>query len=483
MNQIEKIKEKEKIALELEPTPSARREVTGKVFEYAGEFLDSLYDKPAFMTDHNHGRGLYDSPISDEPISIDTALDLIRTNVDEPALNPASGGHVGYIAGGGIYPSALGDYLADISNNFAGVYYVAPGAVRMEHMLIRWMADAIGFPETAGGDLTSGGSVANLTGIVTARDARGIKGSDVENTVVYMSDHSHHSLRKALNIAGLRECVVRYVAMDKGLRMDPAALEKAIVADRKSGLTPWLVIASGGTVDAGAIDPLSDIADIAQSNGLWMHVDAAYGGFFALTQTGKSRLAGIERADSVVMDPHKGMFLAYGTGALLVRDRAALHAAHSYQANYMQDSREADDEYSPADHSPELTRHFRGMRFWLPLKLFGVAPFRACLEEKLLLANYFYEEIKTIDGFEVGPRPELSVVTYRYVPKSGDADAFNRRLVEEIQKDGRVFITSTIIDEKVTLRLAVLCFRTHLNHIDLALEILRDKARQLESAS
>lgn len=481
MSDIERIKEKERVARRLEPTPSKRREITGKVVEYAGEFLDKLYEKRTFVTDHDHGRGIYESPISDTPISIEDALNLIRQNVDEPALNPASGGHVGYIAGGGIYPSALGDYLADISNNFAGVYYVGPGAVRMEHMLIHWMAESIGFPDTAGGDLTSGGSIANLTGIVTARDAGGIKGVDVDKTVVYMTPHAHHSLRKALNIAGLRECIVRCVAMDERLRMKPAALEESIASDRKSGLDPWLVIASGGTVDAGAVDPLSDIADIAQSNGVWMHVDAAYGGFFALTEKGKEKLAGIERADSVVMDPHKGMFLAYGTGAILVRDRAALHAAHEYEANYMQDSREAEDEYSPAAHSAELTRHFRGMRFWLPLKLFGVAPFRACLEEKLLLADYFYEQIKASDGFEVGPRPELSVVTYRYVPQLGDADAFNRRLVDEIQKDGRVFITSTVIDGKVMLRLAALCFRTHLNHVDLALEILRDKARAIES--
>lgn len=477
----QQIKKLERVARELEPTAEYRTAITDKVFRYAAGFLDRVYEAPVFVADHNHGRGIYDSPITDEPIDIDAALALIKTNVDTPALNPASGGHVGYIAGGGVYPAALGDYLADVSNNFAGVYFVGPGAVRMEHMLIRWMADLIGFPDEAGGDLASGGSIANLIAVVTARDASGLRARDVERSVVYLSSQVHHSVTKALRVAGLGDCVLRSVEMDDRFRMKPSVLRDLVTADRKNGLTPWMVVASGGTTDTGAVDPLGDIAEAARDAGLWFHVDAAYGGFFALCDEGRRILSGIENADSVVLDPHKGLFLPYGTGGVLVRDRAKLRAAHSYQAAYMQDADEAADEYSPADHSPELTRHFRGLRLWLPLKLFGVQRFRACLQEKLLLARYFHSEIQELDGFEVGPYPDLSVVTYRYKPKKGDANAFNRRLVSEVQRDGRVFITSTMIDGKFTLRLAVLCFRTHLENIDVALSVLRDKARLIEA--
>lgn len=480
--ELERIRQLEAVARRLEPRAEERAATTEKVFRYASDFLDRIHESPVFVAEHNHGLGIYDSPISEEPIDIERALELIRTNVDAPSLNPASGGHLGYIAGGGLYPSALGDYLADVTNNFAGVYFVGPGAVRMEHMLIRWMADLIGFAAGAGGDLTSGGSIANLIAVVTARDAHAIKGRDIDKTVVYATEQVHHSVTKALRIAGLKEAVLRYVPMDERFRMRPDSLQKTMESDKRAGLRPWLVIASGGTTDTGAVDPLSDIAEIARGSGLWLHVDAAYGGFFVLCDDGRRILAGIDGANSVVMDPHKGLFLPYGTGAVLIKERRLLQAAHSYQAAYMQDVDEAADEYSPADHSPELTRHFRGLRLWMPLKLFGVAPFRACLEEKLLLARHFYEEIQKLDGFEVGPPPDLSVVTYRYVPRRGDANEFNRQLVREVQRDGRVFITSTTLSGKVTLRLAVLCFRTHLDTIERALEVLERRAREMSSA-
>ena len=189
---------------------------------------------------------------------------------------------------------------------------------------------------------------------------------------------------------------------------------------------------------------------------------------------------GIGRADSVVMDPHKGLFLPYGCGAVLIKDRSLLGKAHYYQANYMQDVAASKDEYSPADHSPELTRPYRGLRLWLPLKLFGIKPFRACLDEKLLLARYFYEEIQKVDGFRVGPAPDLSVVTYRYIPERGDANEFNRRIIEEVHKDGRVFLSSTMLDGKFTLRLAALAFRTHLDTIDTALNVLRRAVKNVQ---
>ena len=372
------------------------------------------------------------------------------------------------------------DYLADVTNRFAGIYFVGPGAVRMEHMLIEWMADLIGYPASAAGDLTSGGSVANLSAIVAARDAFELKGRDFDKTVVYLTGQVHHSLTKALRIAGLGECVMRTVALDDRYRMRADALERAIEEDKRAGLRPWLVIASAGTTDTGAVDPLPDVGDIAERHGLWFHIDAAYGGFFVLCDEGREILRGMESGDSIVMDPHKGLFLPYGTGAVLVKKKDHLQAAHAYQANYMQDADEAADEYSPADHSPELTRHYRGMRMWLPLKLFGLSPFRACLEEKLLLTRHFYEEIQKIEGFQVGPYPDLSVMTYRYVPARGDANEFNRRLVGEVQKDGRVFITSTMLEDTFVLRLAVLSFRTHLDTIEQALEVLKEKVHAIE---
>jgi glutamate/tyrosine decarboxylase-like PLP-dependent enzyme len=201
-------------------------------------------------------------------------------------------------------------------------------------------------------------------------------------------------------------------------------------------------------------------------------VDAAYGGFFLLCADGLKVLRGLDKAHSVVLDPHKGMFLPYGSGAVLVRDEEWLAQSQAYHADYMQDARMASGHYSAADLSLELTRPFRGLRFWLPLKLFGLAPFRAALEEKIWLARYFYEQIDKTPGWETGPYPELSVVTYRFVPDQGDADRFNQQLVEAVQADGKVFISSTLIDGKFYLRLAVLHFRTHLVQVEYLLNLL-----------
>jgi glutamate/tyrosine decarboxylase-like PLP-dependent enzyme len=261
--------------------------------------------------------------------------------------------------------------------------------------------------------------------------------------------------------------------------MDAAALERLITEDTKKGLRPWLVIASAGTTDVGAVDPLASIGEIAKRQDLWFHLDGAYGAFFVLCEEGKKVLGGIGTSDSLVMDPHKGLFLPYGSGAVLVRERQKLQDAHYYVANYMQDALQVRDELSPADLSPELTKHFRGLRLWLPLKLAGIAPFRAGLEEKILLARYFYERLRELPGFEVGPYPELSVVTFRYVPKKGDVKAFNERLVQEIHADGRVFMSSSLIDGKFMIRLAALAFRTHLETIELALKVLTEKVEKL----
>lgn len=474
-----RINELRRLAQPLEPEAKVRRELLKRIIQYSEDFLENIYKLPAFVLTENNGKGIDRCPIAETPIPIDGVLQLLDQHVNRPGLNPASGAHLGYIPGGGIYYSALGDYLADVFNRYAGVFFAGPGAVSMENMLLRWMANLVGYPENSAGNLTSGGSIANLIGIVTAREAFDLQPEDIEKTVVYLTEQAHHSVHKALRIAGLKRCIMRYVSMDSRYRMQARSLEQAVVQDKKDGLIPWLIVASAGTTDTGAIDPIKDIARIAKKHNLWFHLDGAYGAFFILCDEGKKLLQGIEDSDSLVMDPHKGLFLPYGSGAILVKDGQKLLEAHYYMPNYLQDTLASREELSPADLSPELTRPFRGLRLWIALKLIGVAPFRAALEEKLWLARYFYEKIQEIGGFEVGPYPDLSVVTFRYVPPRGDANEFNRRLIQEIHRDGRVFISSTMLDSKFTLRVAILAFRTHLETIDLALEILKEKAENI----
>jgi len=289
----------------------------------------------------------------------------------------------------------------------------------------------------------------------------------------------------ALRIAGLGEAKLRYVPMDDAFRMRTDALAGAIAADRASGLKPWLIIAAAGTTDTGAVDPLDQIATIAEREGCWFHVDAAYGGFFLLTEEGRKILRGIERSDSAILDPHKGLFLPWGSGMVLVRDMKLLANAHSYTGHYMQDAAREPGEISPADVSAELSKPFRALRMWLPLIVLGVKPFRAALEEKLLLARYFYEEAQKI-GFEVGPSPDLSIVTFRWAPPGASLDqtnAWNQAIVDGARKDGRVFFSSTMLGDRFTIRMAALGFRTHRRTMDLALRVLREQTEALTDST
>lgn len=480
---IRRIRELERAAAPLEPDAMQRLALREAVVAHAEAFLARLPTTPPFQNDTGPAAELARHRPVEEPAALEELLQLYRRSVEDTGLKASSPGHLAYIPGGGLYASALGDYLAAVTDEYAGVRFAGPGAVEMENLLLRWMADLAGYPAGARGNLASGGSIANLIAVVTAREAHGLRCADIPQTVVYLTAQAHHCLERALRIAGLGECVLRRVATDSRHRMDLVALRQAIADDRAAGLRPWLVLAAAGSTDVGAIDPLEPIGRIAAAEKLWYHIDAAYGGFFLLCPEARAQLRGLELSDSLVMDPHKSLFIPYGLGAVLVRDGALLARAHDYHAHYLQDavanSPVAD---SPADLSPELSKHFRGPRLWLPLLLHGVAPFRASLQEKLFLTRYFHARVRSM-GFEVGPEPQLTVSTYRWLPKHGDPDAFNEALVGAIHRDGRVFVSSTRIAGSYFLRLAVLSFRTHLPTIELALQVLGEKVAELEGAA
>lgn len=465
----------------LEPDFTERQRLLGKVNEFAEQFLAGVDTRPAFIETEHKGRGLYASPIGESGMDIDAVLRLFKENVTDVGLSPVSPRFLAYIPPCSLYPGALGDFLAAVTNQFAGYFSSCPGAARMENQLLRWMSDLIGYPHSALGAMLSGGSTAILSSVVTARDAHDLRGRDYDRCVVYMTDLTHHAMDKALRIAGMKETIRRRVGMDAGYRMDPAALDAAIRADVAAGLKPWLVSASAGTTDLGCVDPLDALADVAEKHRLWFHVDGAYGGLFILSDLVREKFKGIARADSVVLNAHKALFTPFGLAVVLVKNGELLQRAHFHTASYLQDTLLEEDEVSPADLGPELTRNFRGPRLWLPLKLLGVAPFRAALSEKILLTRYAWEKIKSLPGFEVGPYPDLSVFAFRYLPEQGDADDFNARLVDAIRRDGTILLSSTTLDGRYMIRFAVLSYRTHLETIDLAIEVIRKHARQLES--
>ncbi len=465
----------------LESDHQEKRQWTRAVTGYAESFYSHLPQAKAYNQSPDLAAGIYRYPIGESGRPLSEVLGILEKFVDNEGINPASGRHMGYIPGGGLYPTALADYLAAVTNRYAGMFYANPGAVRVEDMVIRWLCEMVGYPDQAYGNLASGGSIANLIAITTARDHLEISAEKITRSVVYLTQQVHHCIQKALRIAGLQECIIRYVPMNDRFQMDTEALRQQVNADRSEGLFPFLIVASAGTTDTGAIDPIAAIGEVARDAGAWFHVDGAYGGAFMLAEELRPKFTGLAEADSITIDPHKGLFLSYGLGAILFRDARPAYEAHHYTASYLQDADLAEGNLSPSDFSPELTKHFRGLRLWLPLQLYGIGPFRAALEEKALLCQYFFYKIQEVPGFEVGPFPDLSIAVFRYAPKTANANAFNQALVRHLHRDGQFFLSTTTIEGTFWIRMAVLSCRTHREDIDACIAFLEKAVREVQS--
>jgi len=470
--EIERLRE---AAAPLEPDAVSRREIGGQALDHALAYWDQVETASSNRPWSEVFSRRLDPEFTEEGRDPATVLDYVGACIDAPGFATTSPRFMAYIPGGGVPYAAFGDLLAATSNKYSGFASASPGAVRIENACVAWLASVIDFPNDAAGTLTSGGSIANLTAIVAAREARDADGGGA----VYVTRFAHYCIDKALHIAGRGRSPKRLIATDENHRMSLEALERALEEDRRSGVRPWLVVASAGTVDTGAIDPMPQIAELCRRYGAWLHVDGAYGGLFALCDQGQKLLRGIDQADSVALDPHKTLFLPYGTGAALVRDGRLLQDAFSASGDYIRPLGESEVGPSPADLSPELTRHFRALRLWLPLQIAGINAFRAAQAEKLALARYFHARLSEMDGFDAGPEPQLSVVAFRYLPKSGDVDQFNEQLMGQIQQEGRVMMSGTRIDGSYRLRCAILGFRTHIEHVDDALDSVVRGAKAL----
>ena len=411
----------------------------------------------------------------------DTLLKFLMERVIPVSINSAHPAYLAYIPGGGLYPSAIADFIAAATNRYIGAWYAAPAAARLETNVLEWFAEWMGYPPTARGITTTGGSLANFSAVVTARQH--ILGDDIAKGVLYASNQTHHSVMKAAMLAGIPERQHRLLPVDENFRAIPELFENAIREDLQKGLQPFLLVGSAGTTNTGAIDPLHELADLSKKYSLWFHLDGAYGAFFNLCEEGKRKLSGIERSDSMSLDPHKGLFTPYGCGSLLVKDGERLRRAHTMTADYMQDQFTPAGETNFTEHSPELSRSFRGLQVWLPLKLFGVPAFRENLAEKLRLTHWLYERFLAEPGFECLSVPDLSVITFRYRPQRGDIDRFNRRLLEKIVKSGRLFLSSTLLNGAFVIRVCILSFRTHQQEVETALEIIKAAARELEQTA
>jgi aromatic-L-amino-acid decarboxylase len=467
-------------------------ELAAAVVARAIAFVETLPQHPASLAgaDPSLTRQLVEEMLAPPPEEPGELINLL-TRVDRAAahaVETAGPGYLAYIPGGGVFASAIAEFYAQVTNRVVTLAGLAPGLAALEQSVVSWLAGVCGLPgRTSAGLLVSGGSSANFSALVAARHAR--LGDHLDGGTLYMTSQAHHSVRKAARLAGMPETSVRIVPGTPELRMDTDAARELIAADRAAGRRPFLLVASAGTTSTGAIDPLPDLASLAAEQDLWFHVDGAYGGMFRLTERGRRRLGGTERADSVTLDPHKSLFLPYGTGALVVRHAHDLRAAHTVASPYLQDAGSDGVLTDFADLGSELSREFRGLRLWLPLHLYGAAAFRATLDEKLDLAGLAYERLLSEPRLEVPWRPDLTVVTFRLRPSGSGtaalarADQASRELLDRINDSRRIVLSSTMVEGRFTLRLCVLSHRTHRDRLEEALDIIGAASRRLTARS
>ncbi len=420
-----------------------------------------------------------EEPPPETGAAFEDLLRLLMERVFPVSINTAHPAYLGYIPGGGLFPAALAEFLAAATNRYMGVWYAAPAASKIEANVLAWFAQWMGYPPSARGITTTGGSLANFSAVVTAR--KHVLGDDIVRGTIYASDQTHHCVMKAAMLAGIPEKNIRLLPSDDCFRAVPEKFEEIIQTDLSKGLQPFLLVGNAGTTNTGAIDPLPALAELAEKYGLWFHVDAAYGGFFNLCEEGRKKLQGLDRSDSIVLDPHKGLFVPYGCGSLLVKKGARLRRAHLLTADYLQDQFTPEGETNFAEYSPELSRSFRGLMVWLPLKLFGVPAFRENLAEKLQLTQELYQRMQEDPAFECLPAPQLSVIAFRYRPRHGEVEKFNRRLLEKIIHGKKLFLSSTLLKGQFAIRICILSFRTHQAEVEEAFEVIKTAAKELEN--
>ena len=421
-------------------------------------------------------------PAPEQATPLDPLIDSLFHDWIPRSFTAPGPGYLAYIPGGGLYPAALADFIADTTNRYTGVWQAAPALVQLEANALDWLREWMAFPPEARGLFTTGGSMATFNAIVCARERH--LGADIRRGVLYTSDQAHHSILKSAKLAGIMPDRVRAIESDDRFRLRIDRLEHAIASDRRAGLVPFAVVATAGTTNTGAVDPLDAIADTCARERLWHHIDGAYGAFFYLCDELRGTLRGLPRSDSLTLDPHKGMFLPYGTGALLVRDGAALRAAHEATAAYLPAMPHPQDFYDPSQHGPELSRGFPGLRVWLCVKLFGAAAFRAALAEKRALTLDAARRVAQLPGIVMDAAPELSLFAFHLTRPGAtraDEDAMTQRLMERTTARGHVMVTGATTKERYLGRVCILSFRTHQAQVDALVDDFSAVIRELLS--
>jgi glutamate/tyrosine decarboxylase-like PLP-dependent enzyme len=447
----------------LELDDATMRRMGRRIADLVVDHLGSLRDQPAQQSLPRHAtESVISSSPSEDGRNFEDLVEFLRDQVFPYHAREPHPHFMGYIPSSPTFPAVLGDWIAAGYNFFAGVWSVASGPNQIELTVLEWFRSWLGMPAGTSGLLTSGGSTATLTAVVAARHAADPSGENSARLTLHTSEQAHSSVQRAAWIAGIPRSNVRSIETDDRYRLREEALKKAIAEDRTDGFIPFLVVASAGTTNTGAVDPLNAVADLCSAEHLWMHVDAAYAGFAALTRQGELALDGLGRADSVTLDPHKWLFVPFECGCLLAREPRKLAEAFSVHPEYLTDVRARDQDVNFADYGEQLTRSSHALKIWLSVQYFGVTQIREAIARGIHRAEYAEQLFAAHHDFEILSPAQFGVVCFRARPAHVDdpatLDALNERINTRVNATGRFLISSTKLRGQFSLRL---CTHVH----------------------
>ncbi len=463
--------------------PEEIRTLGRAAVEQIAGYYEGLAGRPVLVPTTSRAlRDLLDEPLPQAGVPFDILLKTLDEVVARYSRHSAHPRFFGYISSPGTPVTAIGSMLAAALNTNVTCWRSGPAATDLEHLTIDWMKQILGYPAEAGGLLVSGGSMANFAALAAARSAHATgnvvrDGMAAEGRMcAYVSSEGHFSISKAAGMLGIGESNVRSVATDDRCEIDLDHLERLVHQDLDAGYRPFCVVANAGTTATGAFDPIGKLAEFARRFGIWLHVDAAYGGFAALAPSTRHLFAQIAEADSVTLDPHKWLYLPVGCGCVLYRDPSQAHAAFSHAADYTRAiGLERDEAFAFWDYGPELSRPFRALDLWLLIKYVGAERLAQAVESNLDCARYFGELVKSSSDCELLAPVGLSVFCFRYVPPdyAGDLNALNERILVTLQRAGSSYLSNAMVNGKFALRGCVLNYRTTRRDMEVLLDDVR----------
>jgi len=486
MNQLESLAELEsKIAnLSLDLDPHLMRETGYRAIDWIVQRQIGLRESPlGCELRREETEALLREPLPEEGEHLQSVFDQFAEKIAPNVVPVDHPRFFAFIPSSPTFPSMLADTLVAGSNVFAGTWFEASGPSQVEIVVIDWFKQMLGLPPQAGGLLVSGGSVATLAALAVARQA--ILQNETAGAVVYLSDQTHASVDRALRLLGFRPQQCRRVPTDAAYQMDTEKLRARIALDVEAGLRPFAVIANAGTTNTGAVDPMQEVNVIAREHGLWMHVDAAYGGFAALTERGRKLLAGIENADSIVLDPHKWFYCGYEAGCVMVRAGKLMRETFKILPEYMTDVAREEQEVNFCDYGVQLTRAFRALKVWMTVKTFGTRRLREIIDQCMDLTEYACRLFAQSPRIEITSPPSLGIFSFRYVPERAwsaareeELNRLNADLVRRAVRSRRIVISSTQLGSRLVIRFCVLNHRTRKEDIRAALQMVEEFGRE-----